>query len=112
MELLWLIAKCILIGVIWSALLIPVIFNQGGVIKYLLTVSLTAALCFFFRNYNALINTMTLIALVALVIAFISSMAVFEKESKVKSKVIAFSCVIAGLSYLVTVLFFSSVHIL
>jgi len=29
-------------------------------------------------------------------------MAVFEKESKVKSKVIAFSCVMAAVSYLVS----------
>lgn len=112
MELLWLIAKCILIGIIWAALLIPVIFKHGGAFKYILTVALVAGLCFFFRGYRTLINTMTLIALVALVIAFISSMAVFEKESKVKSKIIAFACVIAGVSYLVTVLFFNSVHIL
>ncbi|WP_312653695.1 hypothetical protein [Aminipila sp.] len=112
MELFWLIAKCVLVGVIWAALLIPVIFNHGGAIKYVLTVCIIAALCFFFKSYNALINTMTLIALVALVISFITSMAVFEKESKVKSKVIAFSCIIAGLSYLVTILFFNSVHIL
>lgn len=112
MELLWLIAKCILIGIIWAALLIPVIFNHGGAVKYVITVCIIAAVCFFFRSYSYLINTMTLIALVALVIAFISSMAVFDKESKVKSKVIAFSCVIAGFSYLVTILFFDSVHIL
>lgn len=112
MELLWLIAKYVLIGIIWAALLIPIIFNHGGAVKYVITVGLIGALCFFFRSYSGLINTMTIIALVALVIAFISSMAVFERESKVKSKVIAFSCVIAGISYLVTVLFFSSVHIL
>lgn len=112
MELLWLIAKCVLIGIIWAALLIPVIFNHGGAVKYVITVAIITILCFFFRAYSALINTMTLIGLVALVIAFISSMAVFEKESKIKSKVIAFSCVIAGLSYLVTILFFSSVQIL
>lgn len=112
MELIWLIGKYVVIGIIWAALLIPVIFNHGGAIKYILTVCIVAALCFFFKGYNALINTTTLIALVALVISFISSMAVFEKESKVKSKVIAFSCIIAGLSYLVTILFFSSVHII
>lgn len=112
MELLWLIAKCVLVGIIWAALLIPVIFNNGGAFKYVLTVGLIAGLCYFFRGYSTLINTMTLIALVALVIAFISSMAVFERESKAKSKIIAFSCVISGLSYLVTILFFGSVHIL
>jgi hypothetical protein len=112
MDLLWLIAKCALIGVIWAALLIPVIFNHGGAVKYMLTVAILAGLCFFFRGYSSMINTMTLIALVALVIAFISSMAVFEKESKVKSKIIAFSCLIAGFSYLITILFFTSVHIL
>ncbi|MBN7772041.1 hypothetical protein [Clostridium aminobutyricum] len=112
MDLLWLISKCALIGIIWAALLVPVIFNNGGAIKYLLTVALLTGLCFFFKGYTAIINTMTLIALVGLVIAFITSMAVFDKESKIKSKVIAFSCIIAGVSYLVTILFFNSVHIL
>ncbi|QIB69963.1 hypothetical protein Ami103574_11800 [Aminipila butyrica] len=112
MELFWFIGKCALIGIIWAALLIPVLFDKGGAFKYILAVGIIGALCFFFKNYSALINTMTLIGLVALVIAFISSMAVFDKESKAKSKIIAFSCIIAGLSYLVTVLFFDSVHIL
>ncbi|MFV0516240.1 MAG: hypothetical protein ACK5MV_02480 [Aminipila sp.] len=112
MELLWLIAKCTLIGIIWAALLVPVIFNRVGAVKYVSAVAIIAALCFLFRSYSYLINTTTLIGLVALVIAFISSMAVFDADSKVKSKIIAFSCIIAGLSYLVTVLFFGSVQIL
>lgn len=112
MDLMWLIAKCALIGIIWAALLVPVIFNNMGAIKYLVTVALLTGLCFFFRGYSAIINTMTLIALIALVIAFITSMAVFDRDSKNKSKIIAFSCIMAGVSYLVTVLFFTSVHIL
>ncbi|WP_205666533.1 hypothetical protein [Aminipila luticellarii] len=112
MVLLWLIAKCVLIGIIWAALFIPTFFNSGGAFKYILAVCIIAALCYFFRSYNTLINTMTLIALVGLVIAFISSIAVFEKEARNKSKIITFSCIISGLSYLITILFFNSVHIL
>ena len=101
-ELLIIILKCLLLGVIWAALLIPLFFNKGGLLKYIITVVLIAAACFFFRGYAATINKMTVIGLVTLVIAWITSMAVFEKESKVKSKVIAFSCVMASVSYLVS----------
>lgn len=101
-ELLMLIFKCLLLGVIWAALLIPLIFNRGGLLKYLITVLVIAVCCFIFRGYSLTINKMTVIALVTLVIAWITSMAVFEKESKVKSKVIAFSCVMAAVSYLVS----------
>jgi len=101
-EILILILKCLILGVIWAALLIPLIFNRGGLLKYIITVAVIALLCFFFRGYSGTINKMTVIALVTLVIAWITSMAVFEKESKVKSKVIAFSCVMAAVSYLVS----------
>ena len=97
-----LMLKCLLLGVIWAALLIPVIFNRGGWLKYLVTVLIIAVLCFLLRSYAGIINKMTVIALITLVIAWIISMAVFEKESKVKSKVIAFSCVMSALSYLIS----------
>ena len=96
------ILKCLLLGVIWAALLIPVIFNRGGWLKYLITVAVIAVLCFILRGYADIINKMTVIALSTLVISWIISMAVFDKESKVKSKVIAFSCVMSALSYLIS----------
>ena len=97
-----LILKCLLLGIIWAALLIPILFNRGGWLKYLVTVLIIAVLCFLLRSYAGIINKMTVIALITLVIAWIISMAVFEKESKVKSKVIAFSCVMSALSYLIS----------
>lgn len=96
------ILKCLLLGVIWAALLIPVIFNRGGWLKYLITVAVIAVLCFILRGYAGIINKMTVIALITLVISWIISMAVFDKESKVKSKVIAFGCVMSALSYLIS----------
>ena len=39
-----LMLKCLLLGVIWAALLIPVIFNRGGWLKYLVTVLIIAVL--------------------------------------------------------------------
>ena len=96
------VLKCLLLGVIWAALLIPVIFNRGGWLKYLITVAVIAVLCFILRGYAAIINKMTVIALITLVISWIISMAVFDKESKVKSKVIAFSCVMSAMSYLIS----------
>lgn len=96
------ILKCLLLGVIWAALLIPVIFNRGGWLKYLITVAVIAVLCFILRGYAGIINKMTVIALITLVISWIISMAVFDKESKVKSKVIAFSCVMSAMSYLIS----------
>ena len=96
------VLKCLLLGVIWAALLIPVIFNRGGWLKYLITVAVIAVLCFILRGYADIINKMTVIALITLVISWIISMAVFDKESKVKSKVIAFSCVMSALSYLIS----------
>ena len=112
MELLWIIVKCIIIGVIWAALILPIIFKKGGIARYLITVFIITILCFLFRGYSSMINTMTLIALIALVIAFIASMAVFERESKAKSMAVSFAAVISGFSYLVYTLFFSGVHIL
>ena len=97
-----LIFKCLLLGIIWAALLIPVIFNRGGWLKYLITVVIIAVVCFFLRGYAGIINKMTVIALITLVISWIISMAVFDKESKVKSKVIAFTCVMSALSYLIS----------
>lgn len=96
------VLKCLLLGVIWAALLIPVIFNRGGWLKYLITVAVIAVLCFILRGYADIINKMTVIALITLVISWIISMAVFDKESKVKSKVIAFSCVMSAMSYLIS----------
>lgn len=101
-DLFILILKCILLGIIWAALLIPIIFNRGGWLKYLITVTVIALLCFFLRGFAGMINKMTLIALITLVISWITSMAVFEKESKVKSKVISFACVMAAAAYLIS----------
>ena len=100
--LLILIFKCLLMGVIWAALIIPVVFKRGGLLKYLVTVILVALVCFVFTEWATIINKMTVIALVTLVISWITSMAVFEKESKVKSKVISFTCLMAPLAYLVS----------
>lgn len=97
-----LILKCLLLGIIWAALLIPVIFNRGGWLKYLITVLIIAVICYFCRRWAAIINRMTLIALITLVVSWITSMAVFEKESKVKSKVISFTCVMAAAAYLIS----------
>lgn len=97
-----LILKCILLGIIWAALLIPVMFNRGGWLKYIITVIIIAVLCFLLRGFAATINKMTVIALVTLVISWITSMAVFDKESKIKSKVISFACVMAAAAYLIS----------
>lgn len=97
-----LILKCLLLGVIWAALLIPILFNRGGWLKYSITVLVIALLCFLFRGWAVTINKMTLIALITLVVSWITSMAVFEKESKVKSKVISFACVMAAVAYLIS----------
>ena len=97
-----LILKCLLLGIIWAALIIPVVFNRGGWLKYLITVLVVAILCYIFIGWAAVINKMTLIALITLVISWIISMAVFEKESKVKSKVISFTCLMAPLAYLIS----------
>lgn len=101
-SLIILILKCLLLGVIWAALIIPVIFKRGGWLKYVLTVIIIAILCYIFLDWAAIINKMTLIALVTLVISWIISMAVFEKESKVKSQVISFTCLMAPLAYLIS----------
>lgn len=101
-ELVMLILKCILLGIIWAALLIPIIFQRGGWLKYVITVAVIALLCYLFRGFSAVINKMTVIALISLVISWITSMAVFEKESKTKSKVISFSCVMAAAAYLIS----------
>ena len=93
-----LILKCLLLGVIWAALLIPVIFNRGGWLKYIITVLIAAIACFCLRGHAAIINKMTLIALITLVVSWIVSMA----ESKVKSKVISFACVMAAVAYLIS----------
>lgn len=96
------ILKCLLLGIIWAALLIPVIFNRGGWLKYLITVLVVAALCFLLRGWAAVINKMTVIALITLVISWITSMAVFDKESRIKSKVISFACIMAAVAYLIS----------
>ena len=97
-----LILKCLLLGVIWAALLIPVIFDRGGWLKYIITVLVIVIICYFCRGWAAIINRMTLIALITLVVSWITSMAVFDKESKVKSKVISFTCVMAAVAYLIS----------
>lgn len=96
------ILKCLLLGIIWAALLIPVIFNKGGWLKYLITVLVVAVLCFLLRGWAAVINKMTVIALITLVISWITSMAVFDKESRIKSKVISFACIMAAVAYLIS----------
>ncbi len=101
-ALLILILKCILLGIIWAALLIPIIFKSGGWLKYTVTVIVIAVMCYLLRGWAATINKMTVIALISLVLSWIISMAVFEKESKVKSKIISFTCVIAAAAYLVS----------
>ena len=101
-SLVFLILKCLLLGIVWAALIIPVIFNRGGLLKYLITVIILSLLCFIFRGWATVINKMTLIALITLVVSWITSMAVFEKESKVKSKVISFTCIMAPLAYLIS----------
>ena len=53
-------------------------------------------------GWPAPITKMPVIALIALVISWIASMAVFERESKVKSKVISFTCVMSAAAYLVS----------
>lgn len=96
------ILKCLLLGIIWTALLMPVLFNRGGWLKYVITVVVVALTCFLLRAWAPVINKMTVIALITLVISWISSMAVFEKESKVKSKVISFACIMSAAAYLVS----------
>lgn len=100
-----LIFKCIIIGIIWSTFLIPVIFNSGSTMKYILCVTFVSILCYIFRGYAYLINQMTVVSLIALVLSWITSMAFFSKESKIKSKVVAFTSIISGLSYMVATLF-------
>ena len=97
-----LILKCLLLGVIWAALIIPVVFKRGGLLRYVITVLILAVLCYIFIGYATIINKMTLIALITLVISWIISMAVFEKESKVKSQIISFTCLMAPLAYLIS----------
>ncbi len=110
------IFKCILVAIIWAALLMPVMFRRGGALKYILMVAILTilcyVLCFITGGYAAIINQMTMISLIALVLSWIISSAVFEKESKVKSKVIAFTCVIAGFAYLVSTFFVSNIQFL
>ena len=101
-ALLMLILKCLLLGVIWAALIIPVVFKHGSMIKYIVTVLLVAVLCYVFIGWAAVINKMTLISIITLVISWIVSMAVFEKEAKVKSKVISFTTLMAPLAYLIS----------
>lgn len=112
MDIIVSIAKCLVVGIIWAALLIPVIFQRGSALKYIACVLVIALISFFFPGYRGLILAMTLIALVALILSWIVSMAVFDKDSKVKAKVISFACVISGFSYLIYVLFISgNVHV-
>ncbi len=110
------VLKCIFVGIIWAALLIPVLFKYGGALKYAITVSVVAILCYIFAyvigGYAGIINTATLVSLIALIVSWIASSAVFDKESKVKSKVIAFTCVVSAISYLLAVLVVPNVSFL
>ena len=45
-----LVLKCLLLGVIWAALLIPTFCKTGGWLKYLITVIVVALLCYFLRG--------------------------------------------------------------
>lgn len=101
-ALLIIIFKCILIGIIWAALLIPTFCDKNSLFRYLITVIIVALLCYFFRGWAATINKMTVIALITLVVAWITSMLAFDKDSKVKSKVISFSCVMSAVAYLIS----------
>ena len=98
-----LIGKCLILGVIWAALLIPTFCKSGSPLKYILTVVVVALLCFFFRDWAAVINKMTVISLITLVVSWILSMAVFDRQSKVKSQVISFCCVMSALAYLISI---------
>ena len=102
-ALLILILKCLLLGVIWAALIIPTFFNHGGWLRYFITVIVIALLCYFLRGWADIINRMTVIALVTLVLSWIASMAVFEKQAKVKSQVISFCCVMSAFAYLISI---------
>ena len=62
-DFLILILKCILLGIIWAALLIPVIIKSGGWLKYIITVLVIAVICYLLRGWAATINKMTVIAL-------------------------------------------------
>lgn len=98
-----LILKCLLLGIIWAALIIPTFFKSGGWVKYLITVILLALLFYLLRQWAVIINRMTVIALITLVISWIASMAVFEKQSRIKSQVISFCCVMAAFAYLASI---------
>ena len=50
------ILKCLLLGIVWAALLIPILFNRGGWLKYLITVLVIAVLCFLLRGWALVIN--------------------------------------------------------
>ena len=110
------IAKCIFVGIIWAALLIPVLFKYGGAMKYAITVAVVAILSYIFAyiigGYAYIINTATLVSLISLIVAWITSSFVFERESKVKSKVIAFTCVVAAVSYILAALVVPNVQFL
>ncbi len=113
METLIFVLKCLLIGIIWAALIVPAFFKRGGIIKYILTVAVISVLCYILSAaYAAVINQATLIALIALVLSWILCNAAFRNESKVKSKLISFTCVIAALSYLVSAFIGSVLNIL
>ena len=98
-----LVLKCLLLGVIWAALLIPTFCKSGSWLKYLVTVIVVALLCYFLRSWANVINRMTVIALITLVVAWITSMAVFERQAKVKSQVISFCRVMSAVSYLISI---------
>ncbi|MCI8609237.1 MAG: hypothetical protein HFE73_06300 [Firmicutes bacterium] len=102
-TLLILIGKCLLLGIIWAALLIPTFCKRNGWLKYVITVIVVAVLCYLLRDFAVIINRMTLIALITLVLSWIVSMVVFEKQAKVKSQVISFCCVMSALAYLVSI---------
>ena len=100
-----LIIKCLILSMIWATFIMPMIFSKGNPLKYILIVIVLTVVFYLLRGYAYIINQMTIVALIALVIAWITSMAFFSKESRIKSKVVAFASIISGLSYLVATLF-------
>ncbi len=96
------ILKCLILGIIWAALLMPLFFKDFKPFKYLVTVLIIGVIVFFLAGYSYYINRMTIIALVALIISFIASAAVFERDSRNRSKTISFTSVVAAFAFLIS----------
>ena len=109
------IGKCIFVGIIWAALLIPALCKRSSAMKYAITVAVVAILSYVFAymigGYAGIINTATLVALISLIVGWIAAGFAFS-DSKVKSKVIAFTCVVAAVSYILAALVVPNVQFL